>query len=156
MMKHLGFILFSVALQAGCTTWETYDAGYDTSKGLATFHQSGLKPEAVYVAQVDESKKGWGMPTEIKLTPGEHVIGFAAHPSFYYLVPTDPNEKYNAWKDSVYHWVKFTAKANQDYEVHYEIKDGSLYLTIVEISSGNISSETIGNYVNLPDEYKVR
>ncbi len=55
----------------------------------------------------------------------------------------------------MYHWVKFTAKANHDYETRYEIVDKDLYVTIVDMSTGNISSETIGNYVNLPDKYKL-
>ncbi len=156
MMRQLGIILIVVALLFGCTTWKTYDSNFDTSKGLATLHQrGGLKPDAVFVAKVDESKKGWGIPTEIKLTPGEHIIGFHAHPGYYTIMRTDPNEEYNLLKDIVYHWVKFTAKANHDYETRYEILDKGLYVTIVDMSTGSISSETIGNYVNLPDKYKL-
>ena len=149
----LGILAFIVS---GCSTWKTYDKTYNESNGIATLNIRGINSAMFYISNINGQGKGWGVKDKILFKPGENIIGFAVHPFFYDLKPTDPNEKFDPYNENIYYWVKFNAEKNKQYNIKYYLEErdnhsSNLLINIFDSDNGNISSKPIGVAVNIPN-----
>lgn len=136
----------------GCAApkWQT-DTSPDSE--VAVIHRT-LDPFADLTIVNDEGK-GFGFVTQVRLPPGQHVIGFVPHQGMWVLEPTDSTEPGGVFAHALYHYVKFVGERGVVYDVRTtRIARGgggfSFRIDIVERSTGRIASTPLGNFRKRP------
>lgn len=150
----LALCMAVIVVLTGCATpkWQT-DRETPLSE-LAVVHRK-LDPNANLVT-VNGETKGFGFIFEIRLPPGEHIIGFVPHPLMYGLIASDPNEPKDSYFAHLIHYIKFDGKAGHVYDVERshgrQTKAGTtpFLIEIVDRANGQPASIPLGNFYNAP------